>query len=694
MIFWDSETYPIQPGLLAPPVVCGQWRDDPHGPVHVTHAPEALARLRRALAGNEVIAGHNLAFDLAAAVATDPRLFPLVFKAGDEDRLVCTMTRDKILQIAKGRAKAVQDWGLLGTLNRYKIPHGIRAEDKDSADSWRTRYSELVDVPVEAWPEDALRYAREDVAHGHELVAAQNEAAARTGLPNVFSDEFRQIRGAIWLYLTSCHGVRTDPEALSVFRAALEREYADLRARLQVEGLVSPKGVKSEKTAKARMVRARMAAGLPIGLTDTGKTKAAAGAFDADAFASGAIHPNHLKYVALTADACLETGDPLLIAFARYGSIRGNLLARVDRLARAGDMPIQFGFDSLKETGRTSCRSGKPKPGKPVSSYGDQGQNPNREPGVRECYRARPGHLFLSVDWSSAELHTLAEVCTLMGLDSVLARELNAGRDVHLSFGASMNGWTYEWAKEHKADPAHKSAIKDARQFGKVGNFGLPGGLGALKLRLWAAKVYGLIMDQARAETLKRSWLDFFVEMPFYFQHVNDLIASGRPLVHARSGRYRGDVRYTSACNSYFQGLAADMAKAVGWELARECYLGGGPLHGARIWNFVHDEFLFEVPEERAHEMAIRAAERMGTLGSEWTPHVPVRAEPALSRAWRKNAEPIYRDGLLIPWEDRDPTPEDLESARELTDKGLCPVRVSWELGFEPDRIREWISAS
>ena len=681
ILFWDSETYPIQPGLAAPPVVCGQWRESADGPIHVAHAPAALARLRTALEDpSTIVAGHNIAFDMAAAVATDPRLFPLVFRAADEDRIVCTMVREKVLQIARGRARAVKDWGLLSTLNRHKIPHDFRPEDKDSADTWRTRYSELVGVPVEAWPADALRYAREDVAHGHALIAAQNALVP----PAMLADEHRQARASIWLYLLTCHGVRTDPEAVQTLRIALEREYADLRAKLTAVGLVSPKGTRSEAAAKARMVRARLHAGLPIPITKTGLEKVAK-----DSFSAGSIPPDQLKYVGLTADACLETGDPILVDYARFGSIRSNLLARVDRLSRAGSMPIQFGFDVLKETGRTSCRSGKPKPGKPISTYGDQGQNLNRDPGVRECYRPRPGHLFLSVDWSSAELHTLAEVCVMLGLDSVLARELNSGRDVHLSFGASMNGWTYEWAKEHKKDPA----VKDARQFGKVGNFGLPGGLGALKLRLWAAKVYGLILSQDQAETLKRGWLGFFTEMPDYFRHVNDLIESGRPLVHVRSGRYRGDIRYTSACNSYFQGLAADMAKAVGWELARECYLGGGPLWGARLWNFVHDEYLLEVPEDRAHEMAIRASERMATLGSEWTPHVPVHAEPALSRRWRKGAEPTYRDGVLIPWEDRDPSPEDPERARELKDKGLDPVRISWELGYEPERIREWISA-
>jgi len=35
-------------------------------------------------------------------------------------------------------------------------------------------------------------------------------------------------------------------------------------------------------------------------------------------------------------------------------------------------------------------------------------------------------------------------------------------------------------------------------------------------------------------------------------------------------------------------------------------------------------------------------------------PDVPIKASPALMRRWRKKAKPVYRNGVLIPWEDRD----------------------------------------
>jgi hypothetical protein len=44
-----------------------------------------------------------------------------------------------------------------------------------------------------------------------------------------------------------------------------------------------------------------------------------------------------------------------------------------------------------------------------------------------------------------------------------------------------------------------------------------------------------------------------------------------------------------------------------------------------------------------------------------WCPDVPARATPALARCWSKDAEPIWVDGSLVPWDV--PTEEAAEAA-------------------------------
>jgi DNA polymerase I-like protein with 3'-5' exonuclease and polymerase domains len=66
---------------------------------------------------------------------------------------------------------------------------------------------------------------------------------------------------------------------------------------------------------------------------------------------------------------------------------------------------------------------------------------------------------------------------------------------------------------------------------------------------------------------------------------------------------------------------------------------------------FAHDELILEMPEEKAHEAALRQVEVMVASMKEYVPDVRVSAEPALMRRWYKDAAPVYVDGRLVPWE-------------------------------------------
>ena len=74
------------------------------------------------------------------------------------------------------------------------------------------------------------------------------------------------------------------------------------------------------------------------------------------------------------------------------------------------------------------------------------------------------------------------------------------------------------------------------------------------------------------------------------------------------------------------------------------CTLGSMPVV------FLHDEILFELPEEDAHERAEEAARLMREAMEIITPDVRVTAVPALMKRWHKDAEPVYEDGRLVPW--------------------------------------------
>jgi DNA polymerase I-like protein with 3'-5' exonuclease and polymerase domains len=112
-------------------------------------------------------------------------------------------------------------------------------------------------------------------------------------------------------------------------------------------------------------------------------------------------------------------------------------------------------------------------------------------------------------------------------------------------------------------------------------------------------------------------------------------------------------VGFCDGCNSYFQGLTADGAKAALYEVVRECYLvKSSPLYGFRPVAFIHDEILLEGPEAGARAAAKRLEEVMISEMQEWTPNIPTKADAHLMLKWYKDAEPVYdKEGQLQVWE-------------------------------------------
>jgi DNA polymerase-1 len=119
------------------------------------------------------------------------------------------------------------------------------------------------------------------------------------------------------------------------------------------------------------------------------------------------------------------------------------------------------------------------------------------------------------------------------------------------------------------------------------------------------------------------------------------------------SDRIRGGATYTAACNSFFQGLGADATGTAGWLISKACYSEpSSPLFGARIVMYVHDEFVLECDEERAHDVGQELV-RLMTQGiqAEWLPDVPPTTEAVAMRYYSKEAY-ARKDasGRLVPW--------------------------------------------
>jgi DNA polymerase I-like protein with 3'-5' exonuclease and polymerase domains len=152
-------------------------------------------------------------------------------------------------------------------------------------------------------------------------------------------------------------------------------------------------------------------------------------------------------------------------------------------------------YKTLVKTGRTSSFNDKER---------DSGLNIQqipREPWFRSMFVPRPGYKLVTVDYSFIELRTLASVCLARYGWSKLAETIQANIDPHVYTAALVQGMDVEKFKAlKKTDP---DTYKANRQAAKAVNFGVPGGLGAVKLAAYAKANYGVTLSPEEAKALK-----------------------------------------------------------------------------------------------------------------------------------------------------------------------------------------------
>jgi len=340
-------------------------------------------------------------------------------------------------------------------------------------------------------------------------------------------------------------------------------------------------------------------------------------------------------------DVIKECNHPVLQRLVEYTKLEKKKSTYVNKFISTKNTPIHPSFDTLKSTGR-------------VSSYEPNIQNQPREGGLRECYKARPGHVFVFCDYDSQEMRTLAEVCLQICGKSTLA-EMYAKDpefDPHTFYACQLLNISYEEGlKRKKAGDPEILALRQHQ--GKATNFGLPGGLGANGL-VGYAKGRGLILALQEAEILRNKWFERWPEMKDYFRVISHITRSGSGRVtQLMSGRVRGNCRYTQAANTYFQGLASDASKSALYEVAKKCFddPGTSGLAGCRPVVFIHDEIGIEAPESYMLEAARELEVTMMAAMDEVCPHVPSRASSIITRRWSKKAKKVYnKEGRIIPW--------------------------------------------
>jgi DNA polymerase I len=706
-VAFDIESHPIEPGLLAPPPVCCSFYELNREPIlldmsrGVLHLTTVMGR-----ADTPTLVGANIAYDMALVCQYYPHLLPRVFRWYKEGRIYDIQIAQALDAIAHGHYLIDPRTGK-GWDGRYSLAKCLEletgrtdAKENQILDEYGNLsiYGRLDGTPMSSWPVEAVQYPKDDVRNTLQVALSQlqRRAANRDSMQ-------REVYAAFALHLGAVWGLRVDKERLDELWDGVCKKFNEYRNRFREVGFLRPNFTESQSSVK-RAVASAYGCTARCPKCDGKRTQASSRAVEKNRLRA-LEGKKPLKEPQVICKACDGSGYDIT-PLKSITTEKGHIQTDRDTLLESGDeVLMEYGddeFEKVRTTYVPFLRKGieQPlnlRPNVLVSSFrasydGVIQQMPRRGP-VRACFRARPGYVFCSNDYAGIELCALAQACLELFGRSRLADTLNAGKDVHTDLTAEILGISYEEALRLKST---SKQVKNTRDAAKTINFTLPGGGGDATVTLAAreksngsttasnGKTYAgvrfcILVDSASScgdskvteykgrtyppvcehclavvrDKLRPAWKARNPEMPGYFRLAGGVAkASGRRDI---LGTIRGGMDYTQSCNDWFQRRAALGMKQALIKATEECYLKelGSPLYGTRLPMVIHDEIFSEMPEATAHLAAPRMAEIMKEEMRKIIPDVLIKVEPALMRNWLKDAEPVYRDGKLICWEDR-----------------------------------------
>ena len=237
--------------------------------------------------------------------------------------------------------------------------------------------------------------------------------------------------------------------------------------------------------------------------------------------------------------------------------------------------------------------------------------------GIRAAFTAEPGHVLLTADYSQIELRLLAH----FSRDPLLVEAYRRGDDIHTLTASQVFG----------VPPL--MVTPDHRRQAKVVNFGIVYGLSAFGL----SQQLGIEPSEAKQfiaayfERYKgvRAFIDKTLDEARRDLKVRTLHGRVRPIpdINSKNANQRGFAERT-AVNTPLQGTAADLIKVAMIRIDGALRERGLK---SRMTLQVHDELVFEVPEnevdslqslvrehmEKAHPLAVPLLVEMG-VGSNW----------------------------------------------------------------------------
>lgn len=405
-----------------------------------------------------------------------------------EAHLYDGMILEQLIRLASGFEGRFMARGL-GELAQQYLGLDL-AEDKKEV---RLRFGEFLGKPLQDMPEDMKEYAAGD-AYAHWHLYHKLTDVATQYQPIDFRPEFGylseriQLKGSIALEEVTRQGFRINKPMALEKREAFYRESTDALQRLididpEIVKRYGPKakppnkpgeimtnvgGVPRLNLGRVRRLLSQAARERGVGLPLTVKSSVEQIGFPTlNALADGAL-----------------ASHPIVKAWGDFQD-KVKLCQFLQGFVDVQRERVHANYNYMVRSGRTSA-------------WGPNIQQTPREGWFRSLYIADEGEELVTADYSAIELVTLGAILEKRYGHSELAEVIRSGKDAHCWTASKFLGLPYEhvFAEVKAKNPE----MKKARQSTKAVNFGVPGGLGAPKLKVYALNSYGvhLTLEQCR----------------------------------------------------------------------------------------------------------------------------------------------------------------------------------------------------
>jgi len=240
---------------------------------------------------------------------------------------------------------------------------------------------------------------------------------------------------------------------------------------------------------------------------------------------------------------------------------------------------------------------------------------------IRRAFVAEPGHLLLSADYSQIELRLAAHVAEIPALKEAF----RTGLDIHAMtasevFGVPVEGMDKETRRRAKA--INFGIIYGISGFGLAQQLGISPGEAAEYIKAYFLRFPGIrdYMDRTKAFCREHGYVTTIFGRKTHLPGIKD----SNPARRAFSER--------AAINAPLQGAAADIIKRAMIRLPERLAAEGLK---ARMLLQVHDELVFELPEDEAERAAPVIREVMeGAHHPAVELTVPLVVETGWARSW------------------------------------------------------------